>query len=63
LEFPRDGQGLDEQKSQKIMGIYNWTQGKGTYIMTLCQKNKESVEIKQRSVKMDSRTIHRTLVI
>jgi hypothetical protein len=39
---------MDEQKSQKIMGILNWTQtGKGIYIRTLCQKNKGFVEIKQ----------------
>jgi hypothetical protein len=44
------------------MGNHNWTQtGKGTHIRTLCQKNKASVEIKQRPIKMDSRTIHRTL--
>jgi hypothetical protein len=44
------------------MGIHNWTQtGKGTYIRTLCQKYKGSVEIKQRPIKMDSRTIYRTL--
>jgi hypothetical protein len=44
------------------MGIHNWTQtGKGTYIRTLCQKNKGSVEMQQRPIKMDSRTIHRTL--
>jgi hypothetical protein len=27
---------------------------KATYIGTLCQKNKGSVEIKQRTIKMDS---------
>jgi hypothetical protein len=44
------------------MGIHNWTEtGKGTHIRTLCQKNKRSVEIKQRPIKMDSGTIHRTL--
>jgi hypothetical protein len=44
------------------MGIHNWTQtGKGTYTRTLCQKNEESVEIKQRPIKMDSKTIYRTL--
>jgi hypothetical protein len=43
------------------MGIHNWTQtGEGTYIRTLCQKNKGSVEIKQRPIKMDRRTIYRT---
>jgi hypothetical protein len=31
------------------------------YIRTLCQKNKGSVEIKERPIKMDSRTIYRTL--
>jgi hypothetical protein len=34
---------------------------KGTHIRTLCQKNKGSVEIKQRPINMDGRTIHRTL--
>jgi hypothetical protein len=44
------------------MAIHNWTQtGKETYIRTLCQKNKGSVEIKQGPIKMDSRTIYRTL--
>jgi hypothetical protein len=39
------------------MGIHNWTQtGKGIYIRTFCQKNKGSVEIKQRPIKLDSRT-------
>jgi ribonuclease HI len=47
---------------KKAMGIHNWTQtGKGTYIRTFCQKNKGSVEIKQRPIKMDSWTIHRTM--
>jgi hypothetical protein len=33
------------------MGIHNWTQtGKGSYIRALCQKNKGSVEIKERRV-------------
>jgi hypothetical protein len=32
------GQGLDEKKSQKTLGIHNWTQtGKGTYTWALCQ--------------------------
>jgi hypothetical protein len=44
------------------MGIKNWTQtGKGTYIRALRQKNEGSVGIKQRPIKMDGRTIHRTL--
>jgi hypothetical protein len=44
------------------MRIHNWTQtGKGTHIRTFYQKNKGSVKIKQRPIKMDSRTIHRTL--
>jgi hypothetical protein len=57
------GQGLVKQKSHKTMGIHNWTQtGKGTtYIRALCQKNKGCVEIKQRPIKMDNRTIYRTL--
>jgi hypothetical protein len=33
----------------------------GTYIRTLCQKNKWSVEIKHKPIEMDSRTIYRTL--
>jgi hypothetical protein len=46
------GQGLDEQKSQKIMGIHKWIQtGKGTYIRALCQKNKGFVEMKQSHLK------------
>jgi hypothetical protein len=36
-------------------------QAKGTYIRTLCQKNEVSVEIKQRPIKMDGRTVYRTL--
>jgi hypothetical protein len=47
---------------KKTLGIHNWTQtGKGTYIWALCQNNEGSVEIKQRPIKMDGRTIHRTL--
>jgi hypothetical protein len=43
-------------------GIHNWTQtGRGTYIRTFCQNNEGSVEIKQRPIKTDTRTIHRTL--
>jgi hypothetical protein len=52
----------DKQKSQKILGIHNWTQtGIGTYTRALCQKNEECVEIKQRSTKMCGRNIYRTL--
>jgi hypothetical protein len=44
------------------MEIHKWTQtGRGTYITTLCQKNKGSVEIKQRPIKMDRRAVQRTL--
>jgi hypothetical protein len=44
------------------MGIHNWTQtGEGTYIWALFQKNEVSVEIKQRTIKMDGRIVHRTL--
>jgi hypothetical protein len=47
---------------KKTMGIHYWTQtGKRTYIRALCQKNKGSLEIKQRPIKMDSMTIYRTL--
>jgi hypothetical protein len=53
---------LDEQKSQKTLGIHNWTQrGKGTYRGALCQKNEGSVEVKQRPIKMGGRTIYRIL--
>jgi hypothetical protein len=56
------GQRLDEKKSQKTLGIHNWTQtGKGAYIWALCQKNEVSVEIKQRPVKMGGRTTYWTL--
>jgi hypothetical protein len=49
---------IGEHKSFKAMEIHNWTQtGKRTYITALCQKSRESVEIKQRPIKMDSRTI------
>jgi hypothetical protein len=58
LELPR----LDEQKSQKTLGIHNWTEtGKGTYTSALCQKNVESVEAEQRPIKIGGRTIYRTL--
>jgi hypothetical protein len=50
------GQGQDEQKPQKILGIHNWT-----YIRALCHKNEGSVEIKQRLTKMGGRTTYRTL--
>jgi hypothetical protein len=53
---------MDEKKSQKTLGIHNWTQtGKGAYIWALCHKNKGSVEIKQRPVKMGGRTTYWTL--
>jgi hypothetical protein len=53
---------MDEKKSQKTLGIHNWTQiGKGIYIRTLCQKNEGSAEIKQRPVKMGGRTTYWTL--
>jgi hypothetical protein len=46
----------------KTFRIHNWTQtGKGTYIWVLCQKNEGFVKIKQRPVKMDGRTVYRTL--
>jgi hypothetical protein len=62
LELPRERSGTGRTEITKTMVIHNWTQtGKGTYIRTLCQKNKGSVEIKQRTIKMDSRTIYRTL--
>jgi hypothetical protein len=44
------------------MEISNWTQtGKGTYIRAFSQKNEGSVEIKQRPIKMDGTSIHRTM--
>jgi hypothetical protein len=53
---------MDGQKSHQTKGIHNWTQtDKGTYIRALCQKNEGSVEVKQRPIKMDGRTIRRTL--
>jgi hypothetical protein len=56
------GQELDEKKSQKTLGIHNFTQtGKGTYIWALCQKNEGSVEIKQTPIKMGGRTTYWTL--
>jgi hypothetical protein len=56
------GQGLDERKSQKTLGIHNWTQtGKGNYTRALCQKNEGFVEVKQRPIKMGGRTIYKTL--
>jgi hypothetical protein len=43
------------------MGIHNWIlTGKGTYTRALCQKNAGSVEVKQKPIKMDGRTIYRT---
>jgi hypothetical protein len=35
--------------------------GKGTYIRTLCQKNKGPVKAEQGPIKMESGSIHRTL--
>jgi hypothetical protein len=55
---------MDSQTSQIGVGlvyIYWPKTGKQTYMRALCQKNKGSVEIKQRSIKMDGRTIYRTL--
>jgi hypothetical protein len=54
--------GLEEQKSHETLGISNLTQaGKGTYTTALCQKNKGSVKIKHRPVKMGGKTIYKTL--
>jgi hypothetical protein len=56
---------ISERWIDKVMAhlrYYNWTQtDKGTYIRTLCQKNEGSVEGEQKPVKMDGRTIYRTL--
>jgi hypothetical protein len=39
----------DWMKSQKILGIHNWTEtGKGTYTRSLCQKNKGYVAIRDQ---------------
>jgi hypothetical protein len=43
------------------MDLYYNSTGKGTYTRALCQKNEGSVEIKQRPIKMEGRTIYRTL--
>jgi hypothetical protein len=52
-----------EHKSQKTLGIRNWTQrGKGNYTRAFCQKNKGSVQIKQRPIMKGGRTIYRTLL-
>jgi hypothetical protein len=60
LELPRKWSGTGQTEITKTHGIFNWTQtGKGTYTRALCQKNKGSV--KQRPVKMDSRTVYRTV--
>jgi hypothetical protein len=49
-------------KKKKTLEIHNWIQtGKGTYTRALCQKNKGSAEVKQSSIKIDGRTIYRTL--
>jgi hypothetical protein len=46
----------------KKLGLHNWTQtGKMTYITALCQKNEESVVIKQKPTKMGGRTTYKTL--
>jgi hypothetical protein len=50
------------KKTYQTMGIHNGTQtGKGTDIRILFQKIKISVEDQQRPIKMDGRTIYRTL--
>jgi hypothetical protein len=47
---------------KKTLGIHYWTQtGKGAYTRALCQKNKGSVKIEQRPIKMGGRTIYRAL--
>jgi hypothetical protein len=62
LELPRKQSMNGRKKSQKTLGIHNRTQTvKGTFTRALCQKNKESVEIKQRPIKMGGRTIYKTL--
>jgi hypothetical protein len=60
LEMPRERSrtGRHDKLKKKTMEIHNWTQtGKRTF----CQKNKGFVEIKQRPITMDSRTIYKTL--
>jgi hypothetical protein len=62
LELLREKSGTGRTAITKNYGIHNWAQtGNGTYITALCQKNKGSVEIKQRPIKMDGRTIYRTV--
>jgi hypothetical protein len=44
------------------LGIHNWSgTGEGIYTRALCQKNEESVEIKQRPTKKSGSTLYRTL--
>jgi hypothetical protein len=51
-----------DRNHKKILRIHNWTHtGKGIYIRTLCQKNKGSVETKQRSTKIGGRITYWTL--
>jgi hypothetical protein len=62
LELPRKRSGPGRTEITKALEIHNWTQaGKGTYTRALCQKNKGSVEIKQRPIKVGGRTLYRTL--
>jgi hypothetical protein len=50
LELPRKRSGTGRTEITKALGIRNWAQtGKGTYTRALCQKNEESVEIKQET--------------
>jgi hypothetical protein len=47
--------------TEKFHDIGTILTGKGIYIRSLCQKNKGSVETKQRPTKMDGRITYWTL--
>jgi hypothetical protein len=54
--------GTGRTQFTNTLGTCNWTHtGKGTYTRVFCQQNKGSVKTKQRPIKMDGRTIYRTL--
>jgi hypothetical protein len=59
LELPREQSGTGRTNITKTNRNLELDSDKGTYIRTFCRKNKGSVEIKQRPIKMDRRTIYR----
>jgi hypothetical protein len=61
LELPREQSGTGLTEITQNNGNPQMDSVNGTYIRTLCQKNKGSVEIKQRPIKMDNRAIYRAL--